>query len=107
MSIVTHHKSWVYLIDWLGLHEAGTLEPKPGVPPSISHLAELLGRLENEDVRVIVRSAYQNSRGSQWLAERMQIPAIVLPHTVGSVEGADDLFSMFDVMLDRLVAVRE
>jgi zinc/manganese transport system substrate-binding protein len=102
-AVVTHHKSWVYMITWLGLREVGTLEPKPGVPPSTSHLANLLGQLEGENVRIIVRSAYENSRGSHWLAERTGVTAEVLPHTVGSVEGTDDLFAVFDVMIERLL----
>jgi len=102
-GIVTHHKSWVYMIEWLGLAEVATLEPKPGVPPSTSHLAAMLEQLRNENIRLIVRSAYQNSRGSHWLSERMGVPEAVLPHTVGSVAGTDDLFGMFDVMLDLLL----
>ena len=106
-AIVTHHKSWVYMIDWLGLNEIATLEPKPGVPPSMSHLAGMLEQLQNEDVRLIVRSAYQNSRGSHWLSDRTEIPAVILPHTVGSVDSADDLFGMFDVMIDVLLGPGE
>lgn len=103
MAIVTHHKSWIYMITWMGMREVGTLEPLPGVPPSTSHLAKLLGVLERENVRVIVRSSYQNSRGSTWLSERTGIPAVVLPHTIDSVEGVDDLFSLFDVMIATLL----
>jgi zinc/manganese transport system substrate-binding protein len=106
-AIVTHHKSWVYMIDWLGLNEIATLEPKPGVPPSTSHLARMLEQLQNANVRLIVRSAYQNGRGSHWFSDRMGIPAVVLPHTVGSVDGADDLFGMFDVMIDVLLEPEE
>ena len=102
-SIVTHHRSWVYMINWLGLHEVATLESKPGVPPSTSHLASMLDQLQSEDVHVIVRSTYQNSRGSHWLSDRTEIPAVVVPHTVGSVDGTEDLFGFFDVMLDTLL----
>ena len=102
MAIVTHHKSWVYMINWLGLREVGTLEPKPGVPPSTSYLATLLEALEHENVRVIARSAYESSRGSMWLTDRTDIPNVILPHTIGSVEGVDDLFSLFDVLIARL-----
>ena len=103
MAIITHHRSWVYLVDWLQMREVASLEPKPGIEPSASHLAALLEEVRGEDVRLIVRSAYQGARTSEWLSERTGIPPVVLPHTVGSVEGADDLFSMFDVMIDRLV----
>jgi zinc/manganese transport system substrate-binding protein len=103
-AIVIHHKSWVYMCNWLGLREAGALEPKPGVPPSASHLADLLQQLKGQsDVRMIVRSAYQNSRGSEWLSDRTHIPAVVIPQTVGAADGTDDLFGLFDVMIERLL----
>jgi len=101
-QLVTHHRSWVYLFAWSGLVEAGSLEPKPGVPPSSSYLSELLTSLQGKNILAIVRSSYQSSRPSDWLSHRTDIPAIVLPHTVGSVEGADDLFGVFDQLVARL-----
>ena len=103
VQIVTHHQSWIYLNNWLGLEEVGTLEPKPGIPPSTAHLARLLKQIEGQQVQAIVRSAYQPSRASHWLEKRTEIPTVVLPHTVTSVEGTDDLFAMFDVLLQRLL----
>ena len=38
-----------------------------------------------------------------WLAERTGIPALMLPLTVGGSEGATDLFTLFDDILDRLL----
>ncbi|MBA3563449.1 MAG: zinc ABC transporter substrate-binding protein [Gammaproteobacteria bacterium] len=101
-KFVTHHRSWVYLNDWLGLVELANLELKPGIPPSAAHLAELLDTIEGEDVTAIIRSTYQSPRASEWLADRSGAPAIVLPHTVGSVDGTDDLFDVFDVLIERL-----
>jgi zinc/manganese transport system substrate-binding protein len=42
MPVIVHHKSWSYLIDWLGLRQVATLELKPGIPPTAGHLNELL-----------------------------------------------------------------
>jgi len=102
MQFVSHHRSYVYLAHWLGLEEVASLEPKPGIEPSTGHLAELLERIRTSDVKVIMRSVYQSSRASDWLASRTGIPAIVLPHTVGSQPGADDLFALFDMIINRL-----
>jgi zinc/manganese transport system substrate-binding protein len=102
MQIVTHHRSYVYLDHWLGLEEIGSLEPKPGIEPTTGHLAELLDQVKNKHVKAIVRSSYQDSRASDWLSSRTGIKAIVLPHTVGSVPEAKDLFGMFDVIIARL-----
>src|SRR3954469_18132349 len=97
-KVVTHHKGWAYLENWAGLVEVGNLEPKPGLPPSAAHLAELLDQLKGQQVSWIVRSTYEDAKASEWLGSRTMIPYVVLPHTVGSVPGATDLFGMFDVM---------
>jgi zinc/manganese transport system substrate-binding protein len=103
MQIVAHHRSYVYLEQWLGLEEVGTLEPKPGIEPTTGHLAELLEQVSSKHVRAIVRSSYQDPRASDWLSGRTGIKTIVLPHTVGSVPNTDTLFTMFDVILARLL----
>jgi len=102
-QVITHHKGWVYLENWVGLVEVGNLEPKPGLPASAAHLAELLEQLKGKQVAVIIRSVYEDAKASEWLAGRTSIPYVVLPHTVGSVPGADDLFGMFDVIVKTLL----
>ncbi len=100
--LVTYHRSWVYLFTWAGLVEAGTLEPKPGVPPSSSYLSELLARLKGQEILGIVHASYQDSRPSEWLSERTDIPVLLLPHTVGSTPRATDLLSMFETLVSTL-----
>jgi zinc/manganese transport system substrate-binding protein len=106
-KVVTHHKGWVYLEAWAGLVEVGNLEPKPGLPPSAAHLAQLLDQLADQNVALIIRSAYEDGKASEWLAGRTKIRAVVIPHTVGSVDGADDLFSWFDVVVATLSEARQ
>lgn len=104
MPIVVQHKGFPYLEAWLGLKQVATLEPKPGVEPSSSHLAEVLERLQHQPARMVLRAAYNDGRSSDWLAERGKIPAVVLPFTVGGSEQAKDLFGLFDDTLQRLLA---
>ena len=107
MPIVTHHVGWVYLEHWLGLVDVAHLEPKPGIPPSASSLAELLGRLEQSPPQAIVRMAYEPERPSEWLAERIGAPALVLPHAPGATDSARDLFAVFDEILRKLLEARQ
>lgn len=102
-KIIVHHKSWVYLQDWLGLQETATLEPVPGVPPTASHLGELVSRFKDGGAEFIIRSPYQSDKASTWLSDRTGIPAVMLPLTVGGSERASDLFSLFEDTLDRLL----
>ena len=105
MPVVVYHKDLSYLVAWLGLREAGALEPKPGLPPSTAHLAELLEKLKGSPAKAVVRSAYNDPRPAEWLAERAKIPAVVLPYTVGGTERAKDLFGLYDDTVTRLLAV--
>lgn len=103
MKVVVHHRSWIYLENWAGFEEVGALEPKPGLPPSAAHLAELLTQLKGQHVGLIVREVFQDSKASEWLSGRTNIPYTALPHTVGSMPGTDDLFGMFDVLVKTLL----
>lgn len=105
MKIVAHHKSWAYLNHWLGLQEVAELEPKPGVEPTAAHLQEVLNTLRREPAKLIIRSAYEDERASQWLAQRAHIPAVMLPFTVGGSDKAKDLFGLYDDTIDRLLQV--
>lgn len=103
VAVVEHHKNMEYLMNWLGLRQVGTLEPKPGVEPSAAHLAGLLSQLQHQPARMVLRAAYQDGRASQWLSEHARIPAVVLPFTVGGDDRAKDLFSLFDSTVQRLL----
>jgi zinc/manganese transport system substrate-binding protein len=103
MPIATYHKYWVYLEEWLGLHEIATIEPKPGVPPSSQYLAQLVAELPARGVRGILYTAYEDPRPSEFIAQRIGVPPIMLPGTVGGSDRANDLFGLFDDTIDRLV----
>ena len=103
MPVVVHHNSWVYLQNWLGFEVVGILEPKPGIPPSSTHLKQILNQLDQRPARMVIRSAYQNARASDWLSQRAGIPAVLLPSTVGGSEAASDLFGLFQDIVQRLL----
>jgi zinc/manganese transport system substrate-binding protein len=104
MPVVLQHRD-PYLTGWLGLVEAGILEPRPGLEPTTSHLAALAARLEKQPARMVLRPAYQPERAARWLSERARIPVVVLPFTVGGSERAADLFGLYEDTLERLLAV--
>lgn len=104
VPVVVYHKDMSYFLNWAGMRETGSLEPKPGLPPTPSHLAELVERMKREPAKVIVYSAYNSSRAAEFLSERAKIPSLMLPFTVGGSDKAKDLFGLFDDMIGRLLA---
>ena len=102
-QVVSQHKGFVYLYDWLGLKEVAVLEPKPGVEPSASHLQQVLANVKASTARMVIHAAYQDARPSDWLGKNANIAVVKLPFTVGGSDGAKDLFSLFDDTVARLV----
>jgi zinc/manganese transport system substrate-binding protein len=103
-SVVVQHKAWPYLIDWLGLKEVATLEPKPGVEPSAAYLSHLVEQTAQSRPRLLLRAAYNSPRAAEWFSAQTGVPVVVLPFTVGGDERAKDLFGLFDDTIDRLLA---
>ena len=103
VPVVVHHKAFSYFIYWTGMREVASLEPKPGIPPTPSHLAELIDQMKTQPAKVILYSSYNSPQAAQFLSERSKIPMVMLPFTVGGTEKAKDLFGFFDDMIERLL----
>jgi len=103
VPIAIQHKSWVYMLTWLGIKEVVALEPKAGVPPSSGYLAQVVDTLGKEPAKFVIRSAYEDPRSSNFIHERVGIPAVMLPFTIGGTEEATDLFTLYDDTINRML----
>jgi zinc/manganese transport system substrate-binding protein len=103
VPVVVYHRDMSYFINWAGMREAGSLEPKPGLPATPAHLAELVEKMKREPAKVIVYSAYNSPKAAEFLSDRAKIPALMLPFTVGGTDKAKDLFGLFDDTIARLL----
>jgi zinc/manganese transport system substrate-binding protein len=103
LRVVTYHRDSAYLVNWLGMALSSTIESKPGIPPSASHLAKLLEQLKAEPADLILRMAYNEPKAPKWLHDRTGIPLAELPYTVGGTKQAKDLFTLFDDTINRLL----
>jgi zinc/manganese transport system substrate-binding protein len=103
IPVITQHKAWAYLFDWLGLREVGTLEPKPGVEPTVAHLSLVRDQAANSRPRMVIRAAYNSARPAEWLSAEARLPIVVLPFTVGGTPEAKDLTTLFDDTVARLL----
>jgi zinc/manganese transport system substrate-binding protein len=103
MHVVTQHKAFPYLYDWLGIIEVAALEPKPGVEPAVSYLSQVMNNVATQKPRMVIRAAWNSPQPTEWFSEHAHIPAVVLPFTVGGSDQARDLFSLFDDTLAQLL----
>jgi zinc/manganese transport system substrate-binding protein len=106
-KVVPYHKDLSYLFNWLGLVEVATIEPKPGIPPSAGQLSELLAKLQADPPAAIIVTAHTDPKAAEWLSERTKIPVVLLAYTVGGNTQSNDLFSLFDDTINRLLAAKK
>ncbi len=78
-KIVTYHKDYDYFLRRFGLVVAGTLEPKPGIPPSPAYLAALIPRMKMEHVRLILIEPFRERSNPDFVAEATGAQVLVLP----------------------------
>lgn len=103
VRIWAQHDGFPYLNDWLGLKQVGTLEPRPGVDPSVAFLGEVLLRQKTLQGQMIITAAYQSDSASRWFSERTGLPVVVLPFTVGGTPDAKSLDALYEATLTRLL----
>jgi zinc/manganese transport system substrate-binding protein len=90
-QVVTYHQSMIYLLDWLGLTQVQTLEPKPGIPPSPGHIASVLGIMKARGVDTIVQEEYRPSNPGKQLCEQTGAKQVVIPGGPDYDQGQDYL----------------
>jgi len=106
MRLVSHHRSFSYLADWLDLDIVATLEPKPGIPASGAQLSRLLEQLTPAPPAGIIRAQFENEKPAHWLSDRLGIPVIEMAFTVGGADSATDLFGLYEHTIATLEEYR-
>lgn len=102
-KVVTYHKSWTYLSSWLGLVEVGYVEPKPGIPPPLSHVGQLVTMMRGQKVKVVMMESFYSRSTAQQVAQLAGAKLAVLPSDVGARDDVRDYFTLVDAVIRGLV----
>ena len=94
-NVVAYHDEWVYFLDRFGLRAFGFLEPKPGIPPSASHVNNLIARMKSAGVKAVVVPSIYPEGFSDLLKRSAGAHVVRVPYSVGSM-GTRDYFSYMD-----------
>ncbi len=95
-KVVVYHNAWAYLLKWLDMNVIASLEPKPGIPPTASHLETVLNSIRGQKVAAILVTPYEAEDAAEWLSGISGIPIARLPFTVGGDDKADSLTGLFE-----------
>ena len=101
--MLAYHNSWAYLARRFRLNFAGSIEVKPGIPPSPAHLSSLLRSMRDQNIGLIVKQPFEAEKYPAFLAAKGGGKVIVLAASVGALPETSDYFALFDYNVNTLV----
>lgn len=103
--VITYHRSWIYLTEWLGLVEVATLEPKPGIPPSPRHVAQVIRDGRAQKVKLLLQEAYYPSKTGALVSSKIGARLVSVPASAkidsgqSYIEHMDEIIAMLEKAL--------
>jgi len=101
--VASYHNSWPYFGQRFGLKFDLFLEPKPGIPPSPSHLAQVIATMKGEKIKVIVCQPHLNHRSAEFVATRADAAVIDFASYPGGKGTPEDYIGWMDLLVQSLV----
>ena len=103
-KILQYHESWSYFCEAMGLEVAGSVEPKPGIPPSGAQLARLVRQIKDEHVPLLLVEPYYPEKPVRFLQSHTGIRPLRLHLLLCGAEEHISYLQNLEAMVDEIVA---
>src|SRR5213592_4157720 len=100
--VAAYHESWVYFAHRFGINIDVFLEPKPGIPPSPSHLTEVIGQMKSHQIKAIIVEPYHDRRIAEKVARSTDAKVVDFSQFPGGIPVTDSYVGVIDVLVSRL-----
>src|SRR6202171_2683575 len=100
--VVEYHDSWPYFAHRFGINIDIFLEPKPGIPPSPSHLTEVIAQMKAQHVKAVIVEPYHDRRIAQKVASATGAKVVEFSQFPGGIPGTDSYVKLIDTLVSRL-----
>lgn len=101
-SLVAYHDSWIYFAHRFGFNIDVFLEPKPGIPPSPSHLAEVISKIKEGHIKAIIVEPFHNRKIAEKVASSTGAKVVDFAQYPGALPNTDSYVAMMDALVSRL-----
>jgi zinc/manganese transport system substrate-binding protein len=103
-NVVAYHDSWVYFAHRFGLNIDVFLEPKPGIPPSPSHLVEVIAQVKAQKIKAIIIEPFHDRKIAEKVASATGAKVVDFAQFPGGMAGTDSYVKLMDTLVSRLAA---
>jgi ABC-type Zn uptake system ZnuABC Zn-binding protein ZnuA len=101
--VVTFHQSWPNFAKAFKLEIVGTVEPKPGIPPSPTHTLEIINLITAQKVPLILVEPYFDTKTPRYIAEKTGAAVLTFYPSVGGIPEIKDYIDLFDYDVNAFV----
>jgi zinc/manganese transport system substrate-binding protein len=100
--VVAYHDSWPYFAHRFGLNIDIFLEPKPGIPPSPAHLAEVIGQIKAQHIKAIIVEPFHDRKIAERVESATGAKVVDFAQYPGALPGTETYIKLMDVLVARL-----
>ena len=100
--VVAYHTSWRYFAEYTGMNIVAFMEPKPGVPPSPSHLASVILTMKRTGAKTIIMEPFYDKKQADFVAKETGAQVLILPPSVGGLKGLNDYLSVMSYDIQQV-----
>jgi len=106
-KIITYHNSWPYFEEFSGIKIIEHIEPKPGIPPSPSHLNKLVSIIKTENVKLILSENYFSQKAPNFLKDKTGVKILSVPVDIQEDKGISSYIDLWDKNIHSIVKALE
>ncbi len=103
-NVVAYHDSWPYFAHRFGVNIDIFLEPKPGIPPSPSHLAEVIEKMKAQKIKAIIIEPFHDRKIAEKVASSTGAKVVEFAQYPGALPNTDSYVKLIDALVARLSA---
>jgi ABC-type Zn uptake system ZnuABC Zn-binding protein ZnuA len=101
--VIVDHNLWPYFLTRFGLLQAGSIEERPGIPPTPGHLTKLIAVMRDEHIKIILAAPWSDQQLAERVAQEAGARVVPMASGVGAVKGADSYLAMIDYNVKAVV----
>ena len=98
-KVVQYHGVFNYFLRAYALVSVGTIEPLPGIAPSMKHTMKLIDTIKAENVCCILHDVYHPAKTAEFISGKTAVPVIILPHDIGALDSVTSLETFYDYLI--------
>jgi zinc/manganese transport system substrate-binding protein len=95
-KVIVDHNMWPYFLTRFGLVQAGSVEERPGIPATPTHVTKLIAYMKEDRIKVILAVPWADHKLAERIAEEAGAKVVMVANGVGALKGTDTYLDTID-----------